>query len=427
MSNTLHETFIQQTVTNLKARGTVVIPPSAGPVLLFSANDARTKVATAVHPDTLASVFTRGDLTLSDNFDADPRRTKPVENCTFGAAKLLLEKHHAAQFLSPAWTAERVRSKLADFAAVDGKTLDEALAAPALFLAELQDSPHDLPTRRTFLARLMWRQLAAVDAAVFAWASKSKKHIRADDPVLALCRGREATLALLRESLAGVDDYDRVAKAYFGVREALLPALLDGNPRFAKLAVGRKVLFPLLDDLWHGKNGAPVDLSVWSVAIARSAQLGQHADLAYAFVMAQTMGHHTETSDCDDLWAVQVQGGDDGPLQALGAATVEAREAFWAEIAAKTPTRKLGVANALAARRLLGVVEADEAAALEALTACGWVAWFEAHVAPMAWTLPAELVEALRAAGAPEVRAFWERLAASLERAPARSSTGASC
>ena len=403
----LHTAYSNAIASRVRA---LRLPDPSGQHYLFASSEDPKKVGTAVHKGTLASAFTRGCFTLSDNFDFVEGRTKPVENCTFGAAKQFLERQGAAAFLTPAWTEAAVRARLGDFAAVDGLKLDAALADSSLYYTELLAAPHDPDTRRTFLARLMWRQLAAVDATVFTWAAKKK--IGLEDPIVALCTARKSTLAVLREALAGIDDYARVSAAYFGVREALLPVLLDANPRFAKLAVGRKVIFPLVDDAWMGKGGR-VDLSHWTVAMARAAQLARHPELAYAFGMAQAAGLHTETSDCDDLWAVQVAVADkSGPLDRLLTATVDEAEAFWADVAAKTPTRKLGLANALAARMLTGsMTEAERADAVRARTeldACGWSAWFEANVAPLTTELADDELKAALVAA--DVGAFWEAL-----------------
>ena len=426
----IHQSYTAAAVAQLRARGIVRLP-SARAYLFSDADDTR-KVATAVNKETLASVFTRGCLTLSDNFDAVADRVKAVENCVFGPAKCLLERAGAAEFVSGAWTAEMVTAKLPDFAVVEQLELDALLTDPALapcWFNELKNAPENMGVRKQFLARMMVRHFKGADAMVFVWAGK--KQIGVEDPVVAFCTERKEALETQYAALvASVDDntytYEKVSEQYFASRAPLLD-MVHADPRFAKLAVGRKVIFPLLDDKWSGKNGR-VDLAVWSVALARSAQLARHPDLAYIFAMAQIVGPHTETSDCDDLWAVKfkVEKGVLGTLQQLLApeSTVEADDAFWAKIAEKASTRKLGLANGLALRRLTGALTPAEAIeekrALLALTECGWISWFERNVAPLveAETLPSELQQALRDAGATEVGAFWETLAAELRAPP---------
>jgi hypothetical protein len=431
-----HKSYTAAAVAQLRARGIVRMPSSRA--YLFCAAGNGSKVATAVHKGTLASVFTRGCLTLSDNFDCVEGRTKAVENCVFGPAKCLLEKLGASEFVSGRWSAERVLAKLDDFAGVEQLKLDALLADPALagcYFNELKAAPHDTSVRKQFLARMMVRQFKSVDATVFFWAKK--KEIGCEDPVVAYCTERkealEAQHAALVESVAdGTFSYEKVSRAYFAVREPLLD-MLHSDPRFAKLAVGRKVIFPLVDDNWSGKNGK-VELGLWAVAFARSAQLAQHPELAYVFGMAQVGGVHAETSGDCDIWAVQrkFEKGVLGPLQELLGAqsSIESDDAFWAAIDEKAPTRKLGLANGIALRRLTGSLtkeeRSDEGDALIKLSECGWVTWFERNVTRLleAEPLPEELRLALREAGDTEVREFWETLASELHvPTPASSRT----
>jgi hypothetical protein len=91
---------------------------------------------------------------------------------------------------------------------------------------------------------------------------------------------------------------------------------------------------------------------------------------------------HCETSDKDNLWAVEtpVPQGADSPLDVLLPAYGDdaAAEAFWARLRAEAPSRKLGEANARVACSLLFAtdtpLEAEAEAAAE-LQATGWVEW----------------------------------------------------
>jgi hypothetical protein len=94
---------------------------------------------------------------------------------------------------------------------------------------------------------------------------------------------------------------------------------------------------------------------------------------------------HCETSDKDNLWAVetQVPQGAESPLDVLLPAYCNnaAAEAFWARLRAEVPSRKLGQANALVARSLLlsatdAPLEGEAEAAAE-LEATGWVEWVD--------------------------------------------------
>ena len=94
---------------------------------------------------------------------------------------------------------------------------------------------------------------------------------------------------------------------------------------------------------------------------------------------------HCETSDKDNLWAVEtpVHQGVKSPLDVLLPAYGDdaAAEAFWARLRAEAPLRKLGEANARVARSLLLTADAPlldgEAEAAAELKSTGWVEWVD--------------------------------------------------
>ena len=387
----VHAYYTSHTLAELWTRGVRAMPhPNA---FLFSDETGR-RVATAVRMDLSQSAFTRGDLGLSDNFDAADGRTVAVENCTFGACKLLLERHQARAFV-----ATGDAEALARFAKYDGVAEDPA------FL-EAQRRPESREARAAFLEAMAARHLRAVDEAVLR-LGKAKQALQAD-PLYAFCKGRDLA--------------DSSLEAYLQARTALLPLLLQANPRFAKLAVGRTVWFPLVERLWSPTDPDALDLSIWSVVLARRCQLARHPDLAYTFLMLHCYGdYHCETSDKDDLWALQVMPPEEGsgPLDWLlpqNGMDALAEAMFWDRIAAAAPTRKLGRANALVARSLMGQLsdaerrlEAEAKAWLERIA---WAQWFDSALPGHGSVLdpPSLPQDLLLAVGTADGRAWLEAL-----------------
>ena len=351
-------------IDSLYARGIRSIPSTREGEFLFS-RDAATPptVATAVRFGETQSAFTRGDLSLSDNFDAVPGRFVAVENLTFGPAKLFVERQQARAFVTQ-WPDARILEALAQFAkSVDRTTLADALEKRPEYRA-LHDAPDSALARMRFLDALAQRCLDAVDKEVLHFGRK--KAIGLEDPIFAAVSARqEAMRSLVASGAATLDDY-------FAQRMALLDHVLHANPRFAKLAIGRLVWFPLVDQTWSR-------LSVWAVFLARRLQLARHPDLALPFLMLNREASlHCETSDKDDLWAVQIAlpEGAESPLDAL--LLPGASAPIWDRLRAEAPTRKLGQANALVAQSLLlrAPLEGEAEAAAE-LRATGWVAWVD--------------------------------------------------
>ena len=190
-----------------------------------------------------------------------------------------------------------------------------------------------------FIEGLARRHLADVHKAVLDFGRK--KGIGLEDPVFAAADARAP--ALLAAS-ATLDDY-------CDERLKLLAHVPHANPRFSKLAFGRLAWFPLISESWDR-------LSAWTVFFARRLQLARQPDLlALPFLMLnrpEDHSHHCETSDKDNLWAVEtpVPQGAESPLDVLLPAYGDdaAAQAFWARLRAEAPSRKLGEANARASR-----------------------------------------------------------------------------
>ena len=374
----------------LYARGVRAVPSARAGELLFS-RDASTPpvVSTAVRfaaDGAVDKAFTRGDLSLSDNFDAvvaaeDGGQFVAVENLTFGPAKTFLERREGLAFASDGarWPDARVLQALPQFAkSVDRAAyIEEALPE----YRALEAAPDSALARVEFVDALARRHLDAVHRAVLDFGRK--KGIGLEDPVFAAADARAPALAALDA------DGGKLAitfDEYFAERLALLAHVPHANPRFSKLAFGRLAWFPLLSEAWDR-------LSAWTVFFARRLQLARQPDrLALPFLMLnrpEEHSHHCETSDRDNLWAVEtpVPQGAESPLDVLLPAygNAAAAEAFWARLRAEAPSRKLGQANALVARSLLLLSAATdapllldgEAEAAAELQATGWVEWVD--------------------------------------------------
>ena len=429
----------------LYARGVRAVPsPQCEGQFLFS-RDASSPpvVATAVFyfSDCAQTAFTRGDLSLSDNFDsvvsaadgtAHGRRFVAVENLTFGPAKTFIERYEAYAFMvdHKSWPDARVLAALPQFAkGVDRlPSLEAALDAHPEYRA-LQAAPDSALARMAFIDALARRHLADVHQEVLRFGRS--KGIGLEDPVFAAADA--SAPALLR--LAADDDAASMMTTtindYCAARVALLEHVPLANPRFSKLALGRGAWFPLIGETWER-------LGAWTVFFARRLQLARQAELlALPFLMLNGGGEtapHCETSDKDDLWAVklEVPKGAESPLDALllehGGGDLRAFVGLWERIRAEAPTRKLGQVNALVARSLLApdeALEGEHEAAVE-LVATGWVAWVD-RCLPGEGTLlrpprlPAALIHRARTQ---HLRLWLETLSAGLTaRAAAASSS----
>ena len=328
---------------------------------VFTQKSGKPALVVRISPDTgvLLQAFTTGDLLgFNDNFDCVPGRTVPVENCTFGAAKLLMEAH------------------------------------------ELWQRPDALPVAERA------KRMGEVDRAVAKLAAK--KGYGLEDPVVAACAARtivENENENENEATAG--DVEK----YIELRFALLPHLPHTNPRIAKLAVGRAAYFPLMAQ-W----GAGID--EWSVFFARRYFMARHLDLAYPFCLLHLHGAACEVSEDDDLWACKLPStaSADPLLEALDAVSEAAATRKLGRVNRCAALALVGLFDVAAAagegpkKSMMGTLPYAQAAAY--LVACGWTRWFNTYVAapgddvlaPPA--LPSELVDALLASTMEDVEAL---------------------
>jgi hypothetical protein len=160
------------------------------------------------------SAFSTGGLCLSDNFEGDADFV-PVENLTFGPAKLFLERYNARAFIADGaqWPTARVLASLPKFTKmVDRMTLEEALEARPEYRA-LHDAPDSALARLQFLDALARRHLEAVHKAVLKFGRC--KGIGLEDLVFAAAAAAEDGLRALAAAsgAAGTLD-DNFARAW---------------------------------------------------------------------------------------------------------------------------------------------------------------------------------------------------------------------
>jgi hypothetical protein len=377
----------------LFARGVRAVPSARAGEFLYTRDPSSSPiVATAVRFFTdgrhVAKAFTRGDWSLSDNFDAVAGQFVAVENLTFGPAKTFIERSEAIAFIANGarWPDARVLASLPQFA----KGVDRLASLEAALDAhpedrELQAAPDSGFARMGFIDALSRRHLADVHAAAVLKFGRVKG-LGLEDPVFAAALERMPALSDLDEGGAVTSD------EYFAERLALLAHVPLANPRFSKLAFGRLAWFPLLSEPWDR-------LIAWTVFFARRLQLARQPDLlALPFLMLnrpeqEEASFHCETSKKDNLWAVEtpVPQGAESPLDVLLPAYGDdaAAEAFWARLRAEAPSRKLGEANARVARSLLLLSATDtsplllldgEAEAAIELQSTGWVEWVDRYL-----------------------------------------------
>lgn len=356
------------------------------------ADQTNSKVATVVRlsmqPNAAASkvfvAFTTKDPMFNDNFDFEQGKTVPVENCTFGAAKVFVEAHEISTFCYDETKAD-VQTLVAKFEAMK----DVPEEARARLLSVLNDATtteaQRLDARREFMAKdVLAPRIAATDKAVLALAQK--KGI-VNDALVQLCQARAAQSSVLFDITT--KSYDEIVSLYIDVRMRLLDEVADTNPRIAKLALGRQVLFPLVQDLWISPD---VDLGAWSVFFVRRFFMAQNPDHAFLFCLLHLHGLVCEVSDCDDLWAKKVPEPADKQAGALcfvlsSLPTTTTTSLLLDSIEDAAPSRKLGVVNRRVALSLLGLQQEENAEQQAAfaqayLTRCGWASWFNTRIAP---------------------------------------------
>jgi hypothetical protein len=326
----------------LFARGVRAVPSARAGEFLYTGDASSSPiVATAVRfsedGHSVDKAFTRGDWSLSDNFDAVAGgQFVAVENLTFGPAKTFIERAEAIAFIANGarWPDARVLTSLPQFAkGVDRlASLEAALEAHPEY-HELQAAPDSGFARMGFIDALSRRHLADVYAAVLKFSRT--KGLGLEDPVFAAAFKRMPALSDLDEGGAVTSD------EYFAERLALLAYVPQANPRFSKLAFGRLAWFPLLSEPWDR-------LSAWTVFFARRLQLARQPDLlALPFLMLNRPEEylfHCEMSDKDNLRAVEtpVPQGAESPLDVLLPAYGDdaAAEAFWARLRALAQARR---------------------------------------------------------------------------------------
>lgn len=454
MADHLRLRYLDRTVANLKRRDIVSFTPAPEAIdgelgrRPISENAAWSrlhvfgtrggKVSTVIRlvstggDKKLFTAFTTNDITLSDNFDRQLGRTVPVENVTFGAAKVLIERHEMEAFIHDP-KADRVANVVAAYVKAKDPNpehvgfanhLKEEMARgpypgePAFVFADRRADE-----RKDFLASVLAGKVMGVDADIAKLAIDKK--IDPSDPVLSASMDRKADIEDRLQSAVTNGSASAVLNVYRKTREDLLPLLPRASPYFAKMAFGRGVYFPLIETLWSSPH---FDLGCWTVFLTRRYFMAANLDLAYLFCLLHAHGPCCETSAHDAFWAYQwkpLQKETMGPLcafkhrsnwptravEAVDPALVGPHlDEFWAGYHAVCTKAKLGVVNDRVARSLLGepfrgAEELSYRWACQYLRQCGWFDFMEKHVAPLCHTerpptwdgaLPGEFVRLIR-------------------------------
>ena len=366
-------------------------------IRLAAAAAARSETEEGPQDQKLFVAFTTKDPMLNDNFDFVPGRTVPVENCTFGAAKVFVERCEIHGFchdpiaLPDAYVCSLV-SKFEGVPETERERLLGVLASDSESASMSEENRMD--ARRTFMKEVLRTRIDATDKAVLDLAQK-KGITREEDALVKACVSRTKDMeALVARAASTTATPAEIVALYCNARTMLLPHVALTNPRLSKMALGRQVLFPLMQEVWSSPN---VDLAAWSVFFVRRFLLASHPDLAYMFCLLHRFGLSCEVSDCDDLWAKKVAAPADKSAGALCfVLETEASETLDA-IEAAAPSRKLGVVNRRVAFALLGLQaeDSEEEGAMirmmggtalfaEAyLTRCGWTSWFNTRIVPL--------------------------------------------
>jgi hypothetical protein len=263
MMAALLEGGVEAIVKEKGARGIRALPSSREGEFLFSRDASTTApiVGMAVRfvrgvSSGAQSAFSTGCFMFSDNFDGDADFV-PVENPTFGPAKLFLERYHARAFIADGaqWPTARVLASLPKFAKmVDCTTMEKAVEAPST---------------APCMMRPTWRSRA--------------------------CSSSTARMALLKH-------------------------VPSANPRFSKLALGRLVWFPLIAEAWEGLSMWAVFFAR-RLQLARQPERLTLPFLIMILNRDGSEGGalHCEVSAKDNLWAVEtpVPKGAESPLDML--------------------------------------------------------------------------------------------------------------
>jgi hypothetical protein len=297
--------------------------------------------------ENISMAFTRGSPMFEDNFDRDHEYQRvQVENCIFGALKLCIEMHMVDKL-------ERTEEN-------------------HFFLLE---------------------NLFNIHSFIFNRMQDPHKKYPDTDPLVQLCLTDLKNTNL--EQLQTMN-FSTLKRTYLELRQRILEQIPFTMPKIAKVAVGQKVVFSLIKEMFENQQ-----LGIWGVYFTRLFfmhlnESKENGVFPLLYTMLHKFGVQQEWSRDDDNWANQndlVPTEDSGPLCYFKPEYNHDPFAHYVRemIFHKTvnpPKKKLGYVNDLVALKLQ--IEAEtpmeepdflikEAIAKKLLQECGWSNWFDSN------------------------------------------------
>jgi len=298
----------------------------------------------------VSMAFTTGSPLFEDNFDRDGHYQEvPIENCIFGALKLLLEMHA---------------------------------------FKTLPNTPEN--------KEKLWKQMYVIHKKVAENVREGK--FSEDDPVVRECMAdlpEEGDIESMKHW-----SYGNLLNRYLQIRYNILDELPNTIPKIAKEAIGRNTCFEFIKGPFEDE-----ELRLWGVYFARLFFLRKAATIdngvyPLLYTMLHKFGNQQEWSKFDDVWAMKnktmIPSADSGPLCYFKAeyngdsAAEEARRFIMEHTIPPSQKKLLGRANDWVANKLqmdAGSVSDTraldfsqrEARAKQMLIDCEWTRWFNSH------------------------------------------------
>ena len=293
----------------------------------------------------ISMAFTRGSPFFEDNFDRDDEYQKvQVENCIFGALKLCIEMH-----------------------SVDKLSYSK--------------ENHNLLLKNIF----------NIHSFIFSRMQDPEKKYPDQDPLVQLCL---KDFKNTNEEHLKKMNFRTLKRTYLELRQGILDKIPHTMPKIAKVAVGQRVVFPLIEEMFEIQQ-----LGMWGVYFTRLFfmhlnESKENGVFPLLYTMFHKFGVQQEWSRDDDNWANKnnlVPTEDSGPLCYFKPEYNSDPFAHYVRemIFHKTvnpPKKKLGRVNDWVALKLQ--IEAEtpledsnflyrEALAKNMLRECGWSDWFD--------------------------------------------------
>jgi len=391
---------LRGTIARLKQTGIIAWPSFRSDTLLFV--DSRTnKVTNAIvfRPDSLFNAFSTGDFMLNDNFDKLPGQV-PVENCTFGACKLLLEEYcwnQVLQRVDPAFPDKEFDDLIEAMGKNYFKMHTEVIfwagkigkKDPRVWEEDIVKVAQEIVSRNSDIVGRI-QSIGALSKTL----PKNDPGLKAQVWDIVMSEGgyQSGFVGPVRNQF---DVKVNFAQKYLAANRLLLPHLASCNQRIAKMAVGRNALYPLIGKTWDA-------LAEDAVYFARRSILAHNTEVAFLFCLVHKFALTTEVSKDDVIWACKVEPlqEDLGPLDSFkrendGLPFYDEFGPIWVRpirdnnvellrIMQEAPSKKLGRVNHAVAMDLMQVTSSfvNRSTSQQILRACQWDRWFGTYAYP---------------------------------------------